>query len=80
MKEDLHCFIDGDAELGKPKACRQGWREIKCEECGLHCAIPTRDHASHSIEYCPACTNTCVIRSSWPDANLVVDQWGNLVE
>ena len=63
---------------------RRGWRAFKCEQCGLVFALPTRDHASQSVEDCPVCRAniaSCEMQPirSLPDPELKVDAHGNLL-
>lgn len=57
---------------------RRGWRSFVCE-CGLKWAEPTRDRLSPSGESCPKCNETCHPDRCWPDPELEVDQFANLV-
>jgi hypothetical protein len=66
------------------KEVRQGWRAFECDVRGLVFALPCRDHSSYSREDCPRCygsldSNPCQPFDSWPDENMRVDQWGNLI-
>jgi len=68
---------------GEPDV-RRGWRAFECELCSLIFAMPTRDHASPSQDDCPHCRavgdgTQCRPIRSWPDAELVVDEHGNLI-
>lgn len=58
--------------------CRRGWRSFVCE-CGLKWAEPTRDRLSPSGENCPRCNGWCVPDREWPDRELQVDEFMNLV-
>lgn len=58
---------------------RTGWRAFTCYECKYRWAEPTRDRFSPSKECCPACREYCAPERHWPDEELKIDKWGNLL-
>ena len=57
---------------------RRGWRAFKCDFCGHVWDEPSSNHASEKMSTCNCGTRTLFVRS-WPDPELKVDQFGNLL-
>ena len=75
-------LLQEQAKRAAEKSVRRGWRAFKChdKECGLIWAEPEFEHDANYSVPCPDCTNQgCNPIRSWPDAELKVDEHGNLV-
>ena len=63
-----------------PRLVCRGWRTFRCDECGRHYEVATRDAMSASGDTCPECSDVNFPTGYRIDAEQPCDDYGNLQE